>query len=122
MTTPAINLNYTGDLTESPSLAVEAAMNNVTTEELRGFELAAEALAQTETPAQSLDRVLPHPGAAQRVIDRIAQICPQGDDCVKPVGNEGRIFECDHCDFRGCIACLILHEEAGHEEQPRIPA
>jgi hypothetical protein len=85
----------------------------VSTEELVKFEEAKRALAR-ESATQFLDRLLPHPGAAQRVIDRISQLCPQGEDCAKPERTEGRAFQCDHCSYRGCAACVSLHEAAGH--------
>jgi len=59
---------------------------------------------------QIVNRVL----AADRVIKRISEPCPQGTDCAGD-GERTRIFDCEQgCGFRGCTACLMEHEAEPH--------
>jgi len=59
---------------------------------------------------QIVNRVL----AADRVIKRISEPCPQGTDCAGD-GEHTRIFACEqNCGFRGCTACLEVHEAEPH--------
>jgi len=52
--------------------------------------------------------------AANRVIERICEPCPQGTDCAGD-GEHTRIFNCEqNCGFRGCTACLEVHEAEPH--------
>ena len=40
--------------------------------------------------------------------------CPQGDDCAGD-GKHRRLFDCtDGCGFRGCAACMEIHESEPH--------
>lgn len=60
---------------------------------------------------QIVDRIL----AANRVIERQGQRCPQGDDCERADSAEPcRIYECSQCDFRGCALCIETHEKEPH--------
>lgn len=55
--------------------------------------------------------------AAQRVIDRISQDCPQGPDCIhQPFpATSCRVFKCgQECGFSGCIECVMAHESEPH--------
>jgi hypothetical protein len=47
--------------------------------------------------------------------ERAAQVrCPQDQDC--PAGGLAtRVFDCDQgCGFRGCAACMAIHESEPH--------
>jgi hypothetical protein len=54
--------------------------------------------------------------AVDRVIERMSQVCPQSEDCAGPVDNKQgcRVYECDECDFKGCAACIEIHESEPH--------
>jgi hypothetical protein len=57
------------------------------------------------------------PAAARAAEDKLAvfyEPCPQGDDCAGD-GKHRRLFDCDQgCGFRGCAACMELHESEPH--------
>src|SRR5215469_15948409 len=52
-----------------------------------------------------------------RTADKLADFyepCPQGDDCAGD-GKHRRLFACDQgCGFRGCAACMEVHESEPH--------
>jgi hypothetical protein len=56
--------------------------------------------------------------AADKVIERISQLCPQAADCAGPPENRNndgcRLYECEECDFRACAACMEIHESEPH--------
>jgi hypothetical protein len=56
--------------------------------------------------------------AAERVIARISQVCPQAADCAGPPENRNndgcRLYECEECNFCGCAACMEIHESEPH--------
>lgn len=39
--------------------------------------------------------------------------CPQGVDCAGD-GKHRRLFDCAQCGFRGCAACMEIHESEPH--------
>jgi hypothetical protein len=42
------------------------------------------------------------------------EACPQGDDCAGD-GKHRRLFDCSEgCGFRGCAACMEVHEAEPH--------
>lgn len=62
-----------------------------------------------------IDEIVNRVLAANRVIERISERCPQGDDCAGDPGTPGRTFDCEEgCGFRGCVACLMVHEAEPH--------
>jgi hypothetical protein len=61
-----------------------------------------------------IDEIVNHVLAANRVIERISEPCPQGEDCSGD-GKHTRVFECEEgCGFRGCVVCLMAHEAEPH--------
>lgn len=52
--------------------------------------------------------------AGEDGLDRHCSPCPQGGDCTGD-GKHERLFDCEEgCGFRGCAACMELHEAAPH--------
>lgn len=53
--------------------------------------------------------------AAERVISRLSQFCPQGSDCLRhDPTQECRVFKCKDCSFEGCALCLEAHDAEPH--------
>ncbi len=51
---------------------------------------------------------------AETKLERGLALCPQGADCGED-GAPTRIFECEQgCGFRGCAACMKVHEDEPH--------
>lgn len=68
----------------------------------------------TGTTILDLDQIVNRALAANRVIERIGELCPQGMDCAGD-GQHRRIFACEEgCGFRGCAACMAAHETEPH--------
>jgi len=66
------------------------------------------------TAIVEIDEIVNRVLAANRVIKRISEPCPQGSDCAGD-GEHTRIFDCEQgCGFRGCTACLMEHEAEPH--------
>jgi|SRR5215831_10226828 len=83
--------------------------------------LAASPAIQTVIPHQGttildLDHAAQRALAADRVIERISQVCPLAKDCAGPPENKDacRVYECEECNFRGCAACMEIHESEPH--------
>jgi hypothetical protein len=61
-----------------------------------------------------IDEIVSRVLAANRLIERIWEPCPQGTDCDGD-GQHTRIFDCEQgCGFRGCTACLMAHDAEPH--------
>lgn len=46
--------------------------------------------------------------------------CPQGEDCAGD-GKHRRLFDCEQgCAFRGCAACMEVHEAEPHTSDSEI--
>lgn len=61
------------------------------------------------TPAQGV-------AGSSDVEDKLAlyyEPCPQGEDCAGD-GKHRRLFVCGQCGFRGCAACMEIHESEPH--------
>ena len=68
----------------------------------------------TGTTILDLDQIVNRALAANRVIERIGELCPQGMECAGD-GQHRRIFDCEEgCGFRGCAACMEVHETEPH--------
>jgi hypothetical protein len=60
------------------------------------------------------------PAAGEIAPQAIEARCPQGRDCSAG-GAESRIFECQEgCGFRGCKACMEIHESEPHTSDSMI--
>src|SRR5215471_2845112 len=74
------------------------------------------------SPASTLARG----GTAERarkteeVLALFYEPCPQGHDCAGD-GKHRRLFDCDEgCGFRGCAACMEIHESEPHASDSAI--